>query len=293
MQAKDVDTGTGGMLVYNLTSADFSTALFDVDAFNGAVYLLRSLGGMQTKQPFHLVVYVSDRGFPRMTSKADLYVRINQTVSFAIAQSLLSTDSSRSFDFALHQQVITGLGAVTTILVFLLVVAIICVKYRPKNDQASQQRYRYGDYIAAATGNGPSPDEKRPGDPDQVYRELSLQDKCDRQDSVANQLGKDHRTQTLPTPTIKLSNLNASSLQRHHRSILATPTPGTCQSTSLHPATRNIHSNSELQVTDQPILNPNVLSLTSVNRRFKPQIFRLFYAQERMQPISNSCIGYS
>jgi len=147
IQARDADVGTNAQLVYSVTSHDDVTTLpFDVDAGNGAVYVTSSLrrGGSDhrddarpppARRDYVLSVTVRDSGSPALSAGASLVVHVNDSRSFAVAQSLLrSTLVGRAGagggPFGLNQQILVVLAAVTCIVAMLLVAAIVFVRRR-------------------------------------------------------------------------------------------------------------------------------------------------------------------
>ena len=145
IRAHDVDVGSNAQLVYSMTSHggggaggdDVTRPPFDVDASNGAVYVTRSLGGRSAtrrRRDYVLAVTVRDRGGPPpLSASASLVVHVNDSRSFAVAQSLLRSASAgagggRRFGF--NQQVLVVLAAVTSIVAMLLVAAIVFVRRR-------------------------------------------------------------------------------------------------------------------------------------------------------------------
>ena len=139
IRAHDADVGSNAQLLYSMTSRDDVTASppFGVDASNGAVYVTRSLGAAGSDAPgsrrrsYVLAVTVRDGGSPALSAGASLVVHVNDSRSFAVAQSLLRSSSvgaGRPFGF--NQQVLVVLAAVTSIVAMLLVAAIVFVRRR-------------------------------------------------------------------------------------------------------------------------------------------------------------------
>ena len=135
VEAHDADIGSNAQLVYSMTSHDDVMPLpFDVDASNGAVYVTSSLRGRSASRPrrdYLLSVVVSDLGRPSLSSGASLVVHVNDSQSFAVAQSLLRTTSvGAGAQFGFNQKILVVLAAVTCIVAMLLVVAIVFVRCR-------------------------------------------------------------------------------------------------------------------------------------------------------------------
>jgi len=135
IHAYDADIGSNAQLVYSITSHDDVTHLpFDVDASNGAVYVTSSLGGgshTSTRRDYVLSVTVRDCGSPPLSAGASLVVHVNDSRSFAVAQSLLRlTSVGGRGQFGFNQQILVVLAAVTSIIAMLLVAAIVFVRRR-------------------------------------------------------------------------------------------------------------------------------------------------------------------
>jgi len=137
IHAHDADIGTNAQLMYSVTSHDDVTPLpFDVDASNGAVYVTSSLrgrsdAGRPPRRDYVLSVKVGDRGSPSLSAGASLVIHINDSRSFAVAQSLLrSTSVGAGVQFGFNQQILVVLAAVTSIVAMLLVAAIVFVRRR-------------------------------------------------------------------------------------------------------------------------------------------------------------------
>jgi len=142
IRAHDSDIGSNALLVYSVTSHDDVTPLpFDVDASNGAVYVTSSLRGRSSgsdvdgtppaRRNYVLSVSVRDRGSPSLSARASLVVHVNDSRSFAVAQSLLQASAvGARGQFGFNQQILVVVAAVTSIVAMLLVAAIVFVRRR-------------------------------------------------------------------------------------------------------------------------------------------------------------------
>ena len=137
IRAHDADIGSNALLVYSMTSHHDDVTdppPFDVDASNGAVYVTSSLRGGSAgpvQRDYLLSVTVRDSGSPPLSTGSSLFVHVNDSRSFAVAQSLLrSTAMGVGARFGFNQQILVVLAAVTSIVAMLLVAAIVFVRRR-------------------------------------------------------------------------------------------------------------------------------------------------------------------
>lgn len=136
--AHDLDIGANSVLVYNVSLEDdtgrHGNGVFDIDANNGAIYLLESLHGLETKT-FRLRATVSDQGVPRESTTSTLLIQVNDSLAFAYTQSLLLPAGSASpVGIGFHRKLMAIFGSVTAVLVLVLVTAIIFVRRRHPKD---------------------------------------------------------------------------------------------------------------------------------------------------------------
>lgn len=145
--AHDLDIGANSVLVYNVSLEDdagrHGNGIFDVDANNGAIYLLESLHGLETKT-FRLRATVSDQGVPRESTTSTLLIQVNDSLAFAYTQSLLlPAGSASSAGIGFHRKLMAIFGSVTAVLVLVLVTAIVFVRRRHPKDPYVESSARF------------------------------------------------------------------------------------------------------------------------------------------------------
>lgn len=139
LQASDKDAGVNAQIVYNLTE-NTDESLFDIDIHSGAISVSRSFAGVKNKN-FQLRITASDRGIPRLSASAILNVKINTSVGNGESRFLLlpKTSAAKSVPYISHQQILIVLGAITAVLVLVLVAAIVWIRCRRKPQSDSYQ----------------------------------------------------------------------------------------------------------------------------------------------------------
>ena len=153
IRAVDADLGNNAALEYSIAKGN-DMFLFEIDPSNGGLGVVENLQ-MTDVEEVSLFILVEDRGEPlHKSAVATLNVRINRTLVFAretldygsfdySGEDISGTAEGREgvWGLSYHEQIIVILGAVTAVLVAILVTAIICVKVR--QTRQSKEDYRY------------------------------------------------------------------------------------------------------------------------------------------------------
>lgn len=140
-QAFDKDAGVNAQIVYNLTGHT-DESVFDIDIHSGAISVSRSLDGLKYKH-LELRITASDRGIPRLSASAILNVKINNSVGNGDESRILvlpKTSAAKSVPYISHQQILMVLGAITAVLILVLVAAIVWIRCRRKTRSDRYQR---------------------------------------------------------------------------------------------------------------------------------------------------------
>ena len=138
--AFDLDLSKNAQLDFSLIN---DHGLFAIDPMQGHLLVKADLHKV-AETYLELYVIVSDEGSPPQSSSTTLQVVINRTVAFAKENSLFSDTDDDGFGVSLsqHEQILIILGAVTAVIVTVLVAAIVLVKKRQvRNSQNSKEAF--------------------------------------------------------------------------------------------------------------------------------------------------------
>ncbi len=126
--AEDADIGSNAKLYYKLDKLDPGTP-FIINPVNGEISVTSSLQDIRAED-INLAILVEDQGSPPLTATATLHVSINRTEEFANKYLPAGPPERPLVELGYHEKIIIILGAVTAILVAILIAAIILVKRR-------------------------------------------------------------------------------------------------------------------------------------------------------------------
>ena len=128
IDALDVDLGQNAQKTFSIAKGN-DEGLFGIDPVSGAMSVERDLS-LAGQLKHSILITVKDGGDAPKSSTGALSITINTTVAFAEENHLVAPGTNKAFELGYHQKIIIILGAVTAVLVLILVAAIIYVKRR-------------------------------------------------------------------------------------------------------------------------------------------------------------------